>query len=841
MIFGKNTLFSLLLGFFLLTNILELIHVNFLYTTTLISFCGSLLLPGFLIALILRIRKISFWENLLLIVGLSIAFLEFGGLLLNILLPLFGVKDPLTFQNIIIGFDIYIFLLFICAWIRTKQLVVRIQLPRRSKTEKLFYILPLFFPLLATLGAIVLNNGGSDILTLILLGMIALYTLFLVLLRNKVTGALYPYALFFMAVASLFTTSLRSWYISGHDVEREFYVFQLTNTHHLWNMAFYQDAYNACLSITILPTILTNLLTIQDMYVYKVTFQILFATSPLLVFFIVRNYTTPVLAFLSAFFFMSFPTFFNDMPMLNRQEIGFIFFGLALYMLLKGNQMLSKSEAHTLSAVPLDSNESETHTLSAVPVDLTRSETLLLPTITTYSLSAGPLDPTRSETSLFPTTSSELSLSMRKILFLIFALSVIVSHYSTNFVLLALVAFMYILSLIISLPFVEKIFASLLLKPHISLKNTFTNKVFLSLPLVLVLFGMTYAWNTLYTKSSNHTGSVISEVVSSIFVKSNGDTQSNDLSYSLFSPHKVDPKQQLQSYIQSIKQLEEAGNSQKANMSQFYSTSITNQYPIYPVVQEQLAPTSLGTLLTSFHIPVFTIQAALRSLSAAFMQIFVFIGLFAIIFLKSKKPFDLQYLLLCFGALFILALETVLPALSVEYGVLRMFQQFLFVLSLPIVLGLCSVLFFMKEQKRIIFTGIIAIIFFLNLTGFVSHLTGDYYPQMTLDNAGLYYDAYYVHKSDVLAIVWLSKNNVNNEPVETDLAGGNILLTYGNIDGLSEIFPPIMRKNAYVYLEVSNDVVVSVDSDIQLYNSSKPFLDENKDLVYSNGSNNVYK
>src|SRR5260370_1648278 len=200
MMCSKNTLVALVRGFDLLANILELTHVNFLHTSTLISFCTCILLPGFLISLILRIRKISFWENLLFIVGLSIAFLEFGGLLLNILLPLFGVNDPLTFQNLVIGFDIYILLLFILAWIRTKQLVVQIQLPRRSKIEKVLYALPVFFPILATLGAIVLNNGGSDILTLILLGTIAFYSLLLVLFPAKIPAHLFPYAIFLIGI-----------------------------------------------------------------------------------------------------------------------------------------------------------------------------------------------------------------------------------------------------------------------------------------------------------------------------------------------------------------------------------------------------------------------------------------------------------------------------------------------------------------------------------------------------------------------------------------------------------------------------------------------------------------
>jgi uncharacterized membrane protein len=748
--------------------------------------------------------------------------------------------------------------------------------------EKVFYVLPVFFPILATLGAIVLNNGGSDILTLILLGSIAIYSLLLVLFRDKIAVDLYPYAIFFIGVASLFTTSLRSWYITGHDIEREFYVFQLTNTHHIWSMAFYQDAYNACLSITILPTVLTSLLSIQDMYVYKVIFQILFATSPVLVFFIIRNYTIPVFAFLSAFFFMSFPTFFNDMPMLNRQEIGFIFFGLVLYM-------------------------------------------MLLP---------------------------KLSLSIRKILFIVFALSVIISHYSTNFVLLALVAFVYALMLISSLPLVKNIFAWLLATFHITLKNTFTNwyanentivlpkvsptdrppkihnpkgflnlpqktwmghspkidsgqkrndkvvwyanehtvmlstmgqtdhssakigsdqkgtiwysnedtvvlyavtptnpsskthyhKMFLTLPLVLLLFLMTYVWNNLYTNSSSHVGSVISEVVGSLFVKSDADAKSGDVSYSIFSaPQEEDPKQQLQDYINSTIQSGASANEGNADTSQFYSKSITNKYPSYPVSQDELAPTPLGNLLATLHVPVFDIQAELRSLSADFMQIFVFIGLLAVLFLKNKKPFDLQYLLLCFGAVLLLILEVILPDLSAEYGLLRMFQQLLFMLSLPIVLGVCSILFFAKEQGKVIFIGIIAIIFFLNLTGFVSHLTGDYYPQMTLDNAGQYYRGYYVHKSDVLAIVWLSKNNVNNESVEADTAGASKLLDYGNITVVNNIFPSTTLRDAYVYLEISTNIETSIDGGFLNYTSSKPFLDANKNLVYNNGENNVYR
>lgn len=784
MTIGKKTLFSSLLGLDIMANILEIAHVNFLYTTTFLSFCAYLLLPGILLSCILRITKISFWENLLFIVGLSIAFLEFGGLFLNMLYPLLGIQNPLSFLHLLIGFDMLVLMLFVGAWVRTEAFSFQIQSP--SYAEQLMYMLPVCLPIIATLGAIVLNNGGGNSLTLMLLGTIAGYSLLLVALREKIAIYHYPYALFFIGMALLFTTSLRSWYISGHDVEREFYVFQLTRAHQIWNMAFYRDAYNACLSITMLPTILANLLLIQDMYVYKVIFQIIFALSPVLVFFILNHFTTPVLAFLSAFFFMAFPTFFNDMPMLNRQEIGFIFFGLALYMMVKRNWTRQFQGQKTLLFV-------------------------------------------------------ELSLSTRRILFTIFALSVIVSHYSTNFVDVALVAFVYISTHIVSLSFVKNIFTHLAMKSPVPLKNTFPNKAFLSPLLVILLFGATYFWNNVYTQSSNHAGSVLVEVVNSFLLKSGADSRSSDLSYSIFFAAKADPKQQLQNYIQSVIQSTQTTDAKKGKTNQFYSPAITSKYPIYPAQQELLSPTPLGNLLSAAHIPVFDIQAELRSLSATCMQLFVFIGLLAIFFFKQKKMFDVQYLLLCFGAIFLLGLEILLPAISVEYGLLRMFLQFLFILSLPIVLSLQAIFFFIKEQKRVLFTGIVAVMFFLTLTGFVSHMTGEYYPQMTLDNGGLYYDAYYVHTSDVLTIQWLTHNNPHHDPVEADLSGTNKLLTYGDIYGLNEIFPQIIRKNAYVYQETGPHVVVSIDKNVLIYNSSKPFLDDNKNLVYSNGQNDIYR
>src|SRR5215471_3829392 len=104
---------------------------------------------------------------------------------------------------------------------------------------------------------------------------------------------------------------------------------------------------------------------------------------------------------------------------------------------------------------------------------------------------------------------------------MIFALSIIVSHYSTNFIFLTLLIFVYIFTRIFSLSWVKNTFAFLLLKSHIRLKNTFTNQAFLGLPFLLILFSATYFWNTLYTQSSGHANSVLLETISSLFERSN--------------------------------------------------------------------------------------------------------------------------------------------------------------------------------------------------------------------------------------------------------------------------------------------------------------------------------
>ena len=766
---NKLKLFSFLGLSIFLTNILSILNINFLYLQTIISFVTILLIPGIFIFMAFKIKNISFWETLLLVIGFSISFLEFGGLLINFLFPLFKIAKPLSEYPLLAGFDSYFVILAILAWKRNK--IISIQIPKLNfSIQKLaFYLVPVLFPILSVFGAIRLNNGASNILTMVMLLGIGIYVLALTLFRNKISPSIFPYSLYMIAVSALLMTSLRSWHITGHDIQREYYVFQLTKMHQLWSMDFYRDAYNACLSITILPTVLFNFLKISDVYIYKLIFQILFAFSPIAIYLFLKRYSSAFISFVAAFFYISFPTFFNDMPMLNRQEIGFIFFGILLLI----------------------------------------------------------------------SFSSSIPINIRRILFVIFGFSIIVSHYSTNYVVLFIFGLTYLISFLMKIPHIKKRGNKLISKLSSNIKKNIIEDKFLTVFLIIALFAFTYVWNSQVTKTSGNVGSVIVQSIEGIFIHSDEDKRSGDLAYSFFFPHKTNPQQILDNYINTTVAQARSGNEHP----DFYAKSQYTKYKTVPLDLHVLPQTQIGKIITSLHFPLFEIQSLSRQISAQLMQVLVPLGLIGFFYIKAKKKYHKKYIILCFSSLVLLMLEIALPTLSVDYGLLRMFQQLLMILSLPMVIAILMLATPFKRVSPLFIAGLVSVVFFLILTGFFANLTGDYYPQLNLNNSGLYYDAYYTREQNLTSVAWLAQNRNKKVEVQADNSGVGALMIYGNIPALREIFPPIIRRDSYVYLTNANltNAIVSIETNTLIFTSPVNFVGNYKNLIYNDGSNRIYK
>ena len=331
----KNKIFSGILIFGLVTNLLLHFDIQYFYLRAIFSFVFLTTIPGLLIMLMLRIRKIGFWKYFFYMIGFSIAFLIFAGLTLNLILPWLHITDkPFSLYPILISFDIFILIFGVIAYKRNKQILLEIKLPKLDWLSRVFFIIPVSFPILGIFGAIILNNGGTNTISLFNYAIISLSVLVLYLLRQRVDSRVYPLFILMIAISFLLSGWLRSYYVSGIDVSTEYQVFQITQTAQIWKPLNYINIYNSCLSLTILPTILSIFLKINDQYIYKLFIPLLFSITPIVIYYISRKYITKPLSFLAAFFFMSQPAFTTWAYISIRQEIAFIFFALSMLVLL---------------------------------------------------------------------------------------------------------------------------------------------------------------------------------------------------------------------------------------------------------------------------------------------------------------------------------------------------------------------------------------------------------------------------------------------------------------------------------------------------------------------------
>lgn len=138
--FNKNIIFSGILIFGLIANILTLYNIQYFYLRAIFSFLLLSIIPGLLIMLILGIKNIGFWNYMIHIIGLSLAFLMVGGLIVNWTLPLVGIDNPLSLIPLMISFDITLLIFLIIAYKRNKKISINIKFPRFI-FEKLFELL----------------------------------------------------------------------------------------------------------------------------------------------------------------------------------------------------------------------------------------------------------------------------------------------------------------------------------------------------------------------------------------------------------------------------------------------------------------------------------------------------------------------------------------------------------------------------------------------------------------------------------------------------------------------------------------------------------------------------
>jgi uncharacterized membrane protein len=151
---------------------------------------------------------------------------------------------------------------------------------------------------------------------------------------GRIPKKLYPLAVFVAAVALLLNVSLITPYVTGYDVQGEYFFASLVSTSGLWNAAIPND-YNSVLSVTMLAPIISIICNLSIAVVFKVIYQVFFALVPLGLYLIYQRQTNDKAALLSVFYFVSIFSFYAVMTQLMRQEIAELFVVLLILLIIE--------------------------------------------------------------------------------------------------------------------------------------------------------------------------------------------------------------------------------------------------------------------------------------------------------------------------------------------------------------------------------------------------------------------------------------------------------------------------------------------------------------------------
>jgi len=113
----------------------------------------------------------------------------------------------------------------------------------------------------------------------------------------------------------------------------EFALFQQIQQSGVWNPQF-NLLYNAALSVSILPSIISTVSSISGTFVFKIIYPAIYSTVPMILYKIYRRLLSPKGAFLSAFVFLAYPTSYVEITQLGREMVAEMLVVLLIWLLI---------------------------------------------------------------------------------------------------------------------------------------------------------------------------------------------------------------------------------------------------------------------------------------------------------------------------------------------------------------------------------------------------------------------------------------------------------------------------------------------------------------------------
>lgn len=711
----------------------------------IVRLISLLFIPGLLIySLISNRQEIEAVDLIINSVALSVTYVMGAGLLASWLLK------PIGFNADIV--QVYIgtgnLLLTIIRYVAPGGL--KIKGKNFRPIEYLFIVSLAILPISVIFGTVRLNNGAAN--GLVYLSYLLIPVFILVQLRIFRFGKTIYSVIYIISLSMLLSLSLRSFHISGYDISREFQVFQINKNSGFWSYENFKNAYNACLSITVLPILIVRYSGISDVLVYKLVFPFIFGLVPVIIFKGIRHIYGKFIAFISTLFFITVPWFIDPMTQLSRQQIAFLYYSLIIFLLVSGYKA-----------------------------------------------------------------------KHNRVLVYLYGASLVVSHYSTTYIVMFLLIFMYGAKTMIRL--VGGIRKRLwnINADYIIFQN-------LTFAFLLFFISLVFFWYMYITSVGNNFTDVADSTIRNLNKIFNDEGRATIINQVLKLDKSGRPEEIISNYEQKI--IEDYSKNTIINL---YGSSLRDNFKYTPV-NAKIIPIKNEL--------IYRITLRIFNLLLYFLQISVVISSFAILFkLKQKNSGQVELFIVNLFFLVLISASIIVPYISIAYNFDRIFMQGVMTLGAFIFMGY----FLVREMQHVKVFGSLVLylllIFIFNY-GLVWQILGGK-AVMWFNNYGHNFDLTYTFKGEVEAAYWLGSNS-SNSIVYADTAGKNRLWGYANINTIrNDIFPRTIDVNSYVYLthrnHAENTTYLFYEGIAYGYPFPKTFVENNKNKIYSNQDSIIYR
>ncbi|MDS0295298.1 DUF2206 domain-containing protein [Halogeometricum luteum] len=301
-----------------------------------VGFAFITLVPGYLLRRLFRIQASSVLQSLLDSVGLSILYCVVVAALLDVVLSRIAEPPPGSAFSVVLVLSISAMVVIVIRrgeW-KPPSLSPSVRSDRRFRPA---VALLTALPLVSVLGTHFVNQSNSNHVALLFVFLAA--TLPILLRTRVIPRSLRPYAVFCVALAVLYHTSLISPHIWGWDTHYEYNIsLRLLERH--WDPTV-SNSLVPLLTVTFLSGLYTTVTGLPLVSVLKVVYPVIFALMPVGVYVVSAHvFEDRGLAVIAPFFTIFYYGFFKVIP--GKQAFAEVFFVLFLVAAVRSHLTESK-------------------------------------------------------------------------------------------------------------------------------------------------------------------------------------------------------------------------------------------------------------------------------------------------------------------------------------------------------------------------------------------------------------------------------------------------------------------------------------------------------------------